>query len=359
MLRISNEVYTLAASGTLEDLQVALQFAMELEHSTMPPYLFAYYSLGNSVTNAEIKVTLREVVIEEMHHMLLAGNLLKAIGGNPVIDSPGFVPAYPTNLPGTVAADLLVPLAPFSRAIAENVFMRIEEPQQILQFPVERVEALLPSRTIGEFYARIREAFVANGAGWIVDTSGATQPTHTSLPPGIKRIRSVADALKAIDLIVEQGEGTASEPIFPDGDTIVGNDELAHYYKFAEMVKGRLKRNPAAGPATPPSQRYFYDAADPVPFAPGEVLPLRSNPRSADFALGSPARDAIDAFNANYTEILRQLHAAFNGEPARISLAVDAMNRMGAFAGQIIGIALPDGTRPGPTFEYAAELLDL
>lgn len=321
----------------------------------MPPYLFARYSLGRSLVNLEIAKVLREIVHEEMHHMLLAGNLLKAIGGSPVIYRPEFVPAYPTNLPGTVATDLVVSLAPFSKEVVENVFMRIEQPVQVLEFPTSGMTALAPSKTIGEFYGRIRDAFEAEGEGWIVDKTGATQPWHPGLPSGIKKITSVADALKAIDLIVEQGEGTESEPIFPDGDTNPKNDELAHYYKFAEMVKGRLKRNPAAGPATPPQERYLYDASDSVPFDAAEVLPLRTNPKSHQFAPGSPARQAIDAFNVNYTNVLEQLHAAFNGQPSRIYSAVDFMNKMGFLAANIYGIILDDGTRPGPTFEYAIE----
>jgi len=355
LLRIDAGVFALADSGTLDGLKKALQSAVELEHSTMPPYLFARYSLGASLANFEIVELLRTIVQEEMHHMLLAGNLLKAIGGSPVIDSPEFVPPYPTNLPGTVATDLVVPLAPFSKDIAETVFMRIEQPKHILEFATREMSALAPSKTIGEFYGRIRDVFKAEGEGWIVDTTGATQPSHPGLPPGIKKITSVADALKAIDLIVEQGEGTESEPIFPDGDTNPSNDQLAHYYKFAEIVKGRLKRNPAAGPATPPQERYFYDGSDPVPFVAAEVLPLRTNPKSGHFDAGSPERQAIDAFNLNYTKVLAQLHAAFNGQPSKIFDAVDSMNQMGVLAANIIGITLPDGTRPGPTFEYAIE----
>jgi Ferritin-like len=248
-----------------------------------------------------------------------------------------------------------VPLAPFSMDIVEHVFMRIEQPKHIIEFATSGMTTLEPSKTIGEFYGRIRDTFEAEGEGWIIDTTGATQPSHPSLPPGIKRITNVADALKAIDLIVEQGEGTESEPIFPDGDTNPNNDELAHYYKFAEMVKGRLKPNPAAGPASPPQERYIYDASDPVPFNAAAVLPLRTNPKSSHFDAGSPAREAIDAFNLKYTQVLQQLHAAFNGQPSKIFGAVDSMNGMGVLAADICGITLDDGTRPGPTFEYAIE----
>lgn len=353
MLKISDELYSLVSSGKLDDVKQALQIAVELEHSTIPPYLFAKYSLGKSLKNFAVAEVLRGIVLQEMHHMLLAGNLLKAIGGNPIIDHPDFVPAYPTNLPGTVASDLVVPLAPFSKAIVENVFMRIEQPEHILAFRTSGLVA--GSKTIGEFYGRIRDAFVAEGRNWIVDTAGTAQPTHFGFSPAIQKIINVEDALRAIELIVEQGEGTDLEPVVSDGDNNPNNDELAHYYRFAEIVKGRLKRNPNADPSSPPDERYVYDASDPVPFEAAEVLPLRSNPKSADFHPDSLERHAIDAFNRNYTDVLRQLHAAFNGQPNKIFGAVGSMNAMGLLAGNIIDITLEDGTRPGPTFEYAIE----
>ena len=337
MLKIVEDVYSLAASGTLDGLKQALQFAVELEHATMPPYLYARYSIATSADNRAIARVLREVVREEMHHMLLAGNLLKAIGGTPAIDTPAFVPSFPTHLPGTVASDLIVPLAPFSKALVSDVFMRIEEPRQILEFPVLATDATEPARTIGDFYARIREAFEAGGDDLIVDKTGTDQPMHFDMPE-LQTVTTAAEALAAIDLIVEQGEGTESEPTFPDGDGDPENDDLAHYYRFAEIVKGKLKANPNATDATPPDQRYFYDANDPIDFNPGEVLPLRTNPKAAEHAAGSPARTATDAFNRLYTDLLGQLHASFNGEPGKMFDAVDSMNGLGRLAGEIIAI---------------------
>ena len=53
---------------TAEDLQAALQVAIELEHSTIPPYLTAYYSIKPGA-NAEVAQLIYSVVIEEMFHM--------------------------------------------------------------------------------------------------------------------------------------------------------------------------------------------------------------------------------------------------------------------------------------------------
>ena len=72
-------------------LHTALQTAIELEHATIPVYLYALYSLEPG-RNAVVADILQSVVREEMTHMGLAANLLNAVGGSPVIARPGFRP---------------------------------------------------------------------------------------------------------------------------------------------------------------------------------------------------------------------------------------------------------------------------
>src|SRR2546421_835393 len=59
--------------------------AVELEHATIPTYLYALYSLQPG-GNLKIQSLVRSVVWEEMLHMSLACNVLNAIGGSPVIE---------------------------------------------------------------------------------------------------------------------------------------------------------------------------------------------------------------------------------------------------------------------------------
>jgi hypothetical protein len=56
-----------------------------------------------SGNNAEIGTLIDSVVKEEVAHMALACNILNAIGGEPAIDTPQFIPIYPGPLPGTIA----------------------------------------------------------------------------------------------------------------------------------------------------------------------------------------------------------------------------------------------------------------
>ena len=316
----------------------------------MPPYLYAMFSLAGD--NPDISRVLRRIVRDEMLHMLLAGNLLKAIGGQPVIDKPEFVPKYPTHLPGTVAEDLIVPLKSFSRPLAEHIFMRIEKPERPLDFRTVLHDAsIAPAATIGEFYRRIRQIFEQTGDTIIVDKTGATQPTTFEFSAD-QTIVSATSAIAAIDLIVEQGEGTTTAPFFPDGDDSPDNDQLAHYYRFAELVKGRLKRNPNAPKDAPVDQRFVYDANDPVPFDEGLVLRLPDNPKVGYYPEGSSARKLNDDFNRLYTRVLKLLHQAFNTTPSRLDDAIGVMTDMSTAASVLTTVDLGNGMRAGPTFEY-------
>ena len=62
------------------DLHYYLQKAVELEHSTIPPYLTAMFSVKPGA-NRRIGELIRSIVIEEMLHMTISANILIAIGG--------------------------------------------------------------------------------------------------------------------------------------------------------------------------------------------------------------------------------------------------------------------------------------
>ena len=56
---------------SLESLREHLQWAIELEHSTIPPYLCALYSIAPG-RNSEATELVSSVLLEEMLHMTLA-----------------------------------------------------------------------------------------------------------------------------------------------------------------------------------------------------------------------------------------------------------------------------------------------
>ena len=65
----------------VEAVRAALQSAIELEHSTIPLYLYALYSL-DPAKNGVIAKIIQSVVVEEMLHMTLASNVMNALGGS-------------------------------------------------------------------------------------------------------------------------------------------------------------------------------------------------------------------------------------------------------------------------------------
>src|ERR1700685_2595513 len=83
---------------TILELHQHLYVAMQLEHATIPPYLLALYTIHPD-TNPDATRILRTVVVEEMLHLTLAANIFNAVGGEPNLTAPNFVPKYPAPLP--------------------------------------------------------------------------------------------------------------------------------------------------------------------------------------------------------------------------------------------------------------------
>ena len=342
MIRVHPAVSGLLERGDVHGVRAALQAAIELEHAVIPPYLYALYSLipgGNEAAAAII----RSVVIEEMLHLTLAANLLNAVGGRPALGSPRLLPRYPGPLPGTVEDDLVVGLAPLSVGLVKDTFMRIEQPERSLVFGTEdpEADALL---TIGQFYRRIRTTLIALGEGAF--SGKRHHQVNSDLFSGAITVTGVASACRAIDTIIDQGEGTLTSPL-----EIVGAD-VAHYYRFAEIVHGRrLVRDPDAGPGTPPDQQYIY-AGDPVSIDETAVRSAPVNPKTADYMFGSAARRACTAFNYTYTSLLRSLHATFNGAPRELKSAFGLMSSLQQQATDMMAGTATGGVPVGPSFEW-------
>jgi hypothetical protein len=341
-LRFKPEASALLQDPTVENVRASLQTAIELEHSTIPPYLYALYSLGTT-DNQDAARIIRSVVAEEMLHLNLAANVLNAIGGSPAIDSQAFIPTYPGPLPGMVEDQLTVHLAPCSISQVANTFMVIEQPEDPLQFPVGAAAPGKPL-TIGQFYRKIRDAIGKLGNRAF---TGNPDAQVTNAIGGAIPVTDVASAQQAIDIIIDQGEGTNTSPEEQYGTG------FAHYYRFGEIVNGkRLIRNKDYKKTDPPDKKYVY-GGDPVPFDPSKVFPIPTDPRNDRYAL---ARRAIDAFNYDYTTVLKTLHDGFNGKPGVIGGAIGAMFSLRQQAIEMMSGESTDGEQVGPTFEWLEEL---
>jgi hypothetical protein len=111
MIRIHPNVSGLLTRGDLHGLREALQAALELEHAVIPPYLYALYSLAPDGSRAVAKI-IRSVVDKDMLHLTLAANLLNAVGGRPVLDSPDVLPRYQGLREASAAGVSILPHKP-------------------------------------------------------------------------------------------------------------------------------------------------------------------------------------------------------------------------------------------------------
>ncbi len=340
MIQLKPEIFA-SFNKTPEGLYKALQTAIELEHSTIPPYLYALYSL-DPARNASIHQLIFSIVTQEMLHMSLACNILNAIGGKPVIDRPRFIPHYPGPLPGSVEQGLIVGLSGFTKPLVKDTFMVIEEPEDPLNFPVRPgALAAAPHETIGEFYDRIKREIIEISKHRNIFTGDRRKQLTVGFSDLIP-VTDVDSAVQAINLIVEQGEGTTTSPLDPE-------DQPAHYYRFAEIYYGKkLIRNLNPRPGEP---AFVYGGA-PIHFDPKGVTPLVTNPKAKDYPAGSQAADTNNNFNFTYTSMLKSLHQVFNGQPDRIAPAVALMESMKLQVRYLTTVEVGNGLFAGPTFEY-------
>ena len=334
------------AIETVEDLREHLQWAIELEHSTLPPYLTALYSIKDG-HNTEAAEVIQSVFLEEMLHMTLAANILNAVGGAPDVDKPGIMPTYPTCLAHSNQA-FEVSLLKFSKE-ALDVFLQIERPGEHDGLPEDD-----EFETIGQFYEAIEEALtrLSGEFGEEVLFSGdpARQVTDELYYGGSGRIITVTDlasAIAALEEIVEQGEGMQHQEIW-DGDRDMfhpDREEVAHYFRFNEIAAGRRYQTGDTPQSGPTGEEFAVDW--------DAVHDMRPNPRSNDYPEGSEARAALDAFNHTYSSCLHLLHECFNGSPRLLAVATGLMYGLKEEAVRLMELPSGDGTTTvGPSFEY-------
>lgn len=148
-MRIAATIFGTITS--LESLREHLQWEIELEHSTIPPYLCALYSIEPARDLEAIEV-ISSVVVEELLHLTLAANLLNAVGGRPQLATPKMLPGYPRPLPHSDRS-FEISLFRFGPEAIES-FLKIEKPSPRIDHPEgDNYE------TIGQFYQAIEGGF--------------------------------------------------------------------------------------------------------------------------------------------------------------------------------------------------------
>lgn len=310
--RISDHLHVPAESRDMDWLKTTLQVAIELEHSTLPLYLAAMFSLRTQ--NYTAYNLIRSIAMEEMVHMAIATNMLAAIGGTPQLKSLN--PGFPSKgLPGGAEPDLDAVLGKVSKPQLKN-FLRIEMPDFLL--PDEYRDEKYP--TISALYDAIKGAIETNAdevrsaiktggtSNQVGDDIGFTTITY-------KEGEDPLDQLYAgIEEILEQGEGATSRTLHA-GPASEG--EPSHYCRFAELYFGHRYQEPREpielNRETEP--QFFQGYEIPFPDVANTLMVpkdgyeeiLKKDPD------GAKVKESLLKFDQNYTSIMDDLDAMWNG----------------------------------------------
>lgn len=305
------------AITTVASLREHLQVAMELEHATIPPYFTAWLTIKEG-TNLEAAEIIRSVMLEEMLHLSLAANLLNAVGGKPKLTYPGFVPRYPHTLPHS-GDTFEVSIERFSKA-ALRTFLKIERPE-----PKGAKPQPGHFTTIAQFYQAIDKAIdelcdrLGEKAVFTGKVDRQVRPVDYYGSGNLIIVTNRETAHAAVNEIIEQGEGS-HESIFDHDAQIIGDGEgheVAHYYRFNEVLLGRHYRQRDTVSSGPTGSKLDVDF--------DAVYPIRPNALASSYPAGSEIRHALENFRTGYFELLADLERAFNGERSQFTAAIARM----------------------------------
>lgn len=331
-----------------------LQKAIELELATIPPYLTALFSIHPN-TNAISAKIIRSVVMEEMLHMLLAGNLLSAIGGSVKLGKDN-IPVYPLEMEfqGKVFKNRKfdIHLAAFSKDTVD-IFLQIELPDGMQPKTALFKTIVIPGYTIGEFYKEIKDDLKK-----LCDEYGEENVFTGKKECQISEeffwrgggtpivVTKLSEAFDAIDLIVEQGEGAS----LPEDDTTGSffEKDVPHYFRFNEIYHERLYKR-EDDPMEPPT-------GDEIEVDYSSVYPIKTSCHSSDFVRHPELERLNNLFNVNYSNMLLQLEEGFGGNPSAFYTAIlNGMHKLTPIATNMMQIPIPgdkDGMHAAPSFEW-------
>jgi Ferritin-like len=348
--------------GSREQLLHLLAEAAEIEHTLMCSYLYAAFSLkragepGVSAAQGEVlerwRKTIMDVAVEEMGHLVMVANLTVAVGGRPHFGRPNFPVAS-----GYFPSGVTVRLTGFNAETLKH-FIFLERPQDVqgedstafTQDGHEREQAhlgLMPSAqdyaTIGHLYEAIRTNLIAldrelGGEGLFLGDLASQVGRSVIDLEGVEPITGLAGAQRAIDIIVEQGEGSLEDR------------EVSHYRSFLTI------------------QRELYaavhddaDFAAAWPVADSPVLRQPPEPEGKIFVDRPAAAALLDFACATYGLLLRCLVQCFGragddaerSQRALMAAAIELMHILGEASTALARLpasSVEGGVHAGMTF---------
>jgi hypothetical protein len=228
-----------------------LALACELEHGLCLQYLFTAFSLKDNLNEGGLtmdeltyvrkwKANLLFIGAQEMLHLAQAANLSASIGAGLNLRRPNFPQRpsyYPTGLPWglwpfsreTIILYALyerpteftstrpdwLPSDPYLEGTFESLLAdapTAKDPFNYLPDEFDRPQAS-SYITIEQLYREIAEGFRHIPAEIMVGPADAQVPASMVDMPQLMQVRSREDALEAINLIIDQGEGSPSDRV--------------------------------------------------------------------------------------------------------------------------------------------------
>jgi hypothetical protein len=273
-----------------EHLWWLLAEAAQLEHMIMCGYLFAEFSFKDGIEDGltpeqteavdRWRGVLHGIAVEEMLHFTLVANLMLAIGAAPTIGRPNF-PQRSGYFPAGLQLDLL----PFGDEALRH-FLYLERPEGMERQDADGFVPVAPPRvpvapdellprgqefaTVGHLYRGIADGLRAlaadiGEAAVFVGSPGAQATADRLHWPQVVGVTDLASALRAVEEIIEQGEGAR------------GDWQQAHYGRFLAMwteYHEMRQRDPGFEPARPVLPAYTRQPFD----IPNADLPVITDP---------------------------------------------------------------------------------
>lgn len=327
----------------LSELREKLHTAIELEHSTIPPYLYAYWSVKDSTSEAAKSIL--EVAKEEMNHMAMACNIMNAVGGFVNCANPSFIPSYPTDLPGhsETVSSMEIGLHKLSKESIVG-FMYIELPRD----PNDDRDPKDGWTTIADFYLDVLDD-IDQLEDEDFKHGRQLNPTDSPDASGVlMAVRNKRDAKLCIAEIIEQGEGFSRKQELKASET---ENLESHFYRFQDIYK-------AMG---------GYGKVDLDNFNGDELIAKVDVAQYQEFMKGvynmisNPTQSRCDAplyhkenlrFNSLYSHMLDNMHTHREKKHPDMSEAIKTMFSLGRHAVAMRSIHLEEGKLGGPSFEY-------
>ena len=300
-----------------EELIYMLAEAAAIEHNVMCCYLYGIWSLKrgerDGLTKEQAKVVkawkyqTTLVAIEEMTHLTLVGNLACSIGASPHLSRPNFPIPF-----GYHPAAIDLELFGFSHALLDHAIF-LERPEGVKMHDAPEFvhpsdyhqtapkECVMPSAqdydTIGHLYRGIYHGMHVLSeklgedklfCGDVADQIGSADAPL----PGLCVVTDLASAHRAIETIVEQGEGAPE------------HSDDSHYQKFLS-IRAQLEQMQADDPTFEPA---FLVARNPVMREP-------IDPTNRVLITDPEATKVLDLANSIYNLVLRFLVQGYGRDP--------------------------------------------